>query len=370
MLVILGLSRPTLEHVATLVGVMGEERPVGRERPSKPDPRVLSEALDATEVVLGRGPDTAARWMVGPAIERPRSTLFVLRLVSPRGRRLEAFYKTIHPPRLRDRALADAWVESLRAGLRRSPEMLERLNERGAPEGIRAARVLAVDPESMTIITEGIAGQQVGNSMHRAVTPWGRLSALRVTKRVGRAIRLIEQLSSESTIEEPPWLSPMRFEQHVEEARERGILSEREAPRLRALMRELFDATLAGDDGTAYVHGDLTPTNVLRVRDGIGLIDFSWHPQPRAYDLAKFAVLLESVPFSPPGRRERLVGSLLEGYGDAGVTRSPGWRLVRLQQQLRIVMRLTRSRSRGGLSRGIARRALHGIREELGDRAR
>jgi tRNA A-37 threonylcarbamoyl transferase component Bud32 len=276
----------------------------------------------------------------------------------------EAVYKTVYPPGYGGPATFHRRARSLRDQLSRSPDLTERLHRRAVPRGIRPARVLAVDPDGLTLITERVPGTALGNSLHQAITPRGRASALSIAERIGRSVRLIESVAGEEEIEEPKLSLPV-VEEQIDAARDMNVLSDDESARLMVVMRGLYREARTGD-GVVYTHGDLTRTNVLRTDEGIALIDFSWRPQLRSYDLAKFAVLLESVPFRRPAWTASLIERAVEGYGDSEDSGSPGWRFVRLQQRLRVAMRLQRPSSRRRRShRRIAQRALAGIRSEL-----
>jgi tRNA A-37 threonylcarbamoyl transferase component Bud32 len=314
--------------------------------------------------LLGTKPRTIS-WVIGPRIDRPRSTIFLLRAIADSQVVGEAHYKSLYPPGFGGSVRFPDRAHLLHEELARSADMTQRLFAIASKEGIRPARVLVTDPDTLTLITERIVGRAVGSSLHRAVTPRAKAAALSIASRIGKAVRLIEETSHGMRIEGPR-LSMLAIGNQITTAHNRGILSRVESLRLQTLIEALYQLAKDTTGGLIYAHGDLTRTNILRTEGGIGLIDFSWRAQLRSYDLAKFTVLLESVPYFRRGWTVSLVESLIEGYGDPEATLSPGWRLVRLQQQLRIAMRMHHPSSQRSRShRLIGERAIAEIRKEL-----
>jgi tRNA A-37 threonylcarbamoyl transferase component Bud32 len=109
-------------------------------------------------------------------------------------------------------------------------------------------------------------------------------------------------------------------------------------------------------------HGDLSPGNVIIMKEGTGLIDFMWIPQFRGFDLSRFIHRLRYTTTSYRPWTSALTGAALEGYGDPDATTKPGWRFSEIQRLLATVQRLERKGEGGRRSAG---RALAEIRAGL-----
>jgi hypothetical protein len=329
------------------------------ERPAAPEPELLRRAA----VSVG-GPDNPAapdetRWETLRRIERPRSTLFLLRAHGGDGVQTDAYYKVSHPPPYAGER-RERWVATVRAGLARSIELERRLAALVAGEDIGFARALAVDPDALAVVTLAVTGEAMGKVWRHALTRGARARAVEPLILAGRAARLIEQCTTAPVEPEGPSQSAV-IDRRL--ARVDSILPPSTMQRLERRMVELESEMMSEPTPMVYCHGDFSSSNLLVDGDRIGLIDFTWPLRQRGFDLAHFAFRLEYDTAIPPALTAPLVDALIDGYGDPDVTRRPGYRFVRLSKLLKV---LEDQASWWGRRAGRARRARAEIEADLG----
>ncbi len=291
------------------------------ERPQRPDPVLLAEARRSLGPAVGE-------WQVLRREDRRRATVFELGASTKAGELLRCFYKEYHVGEGPE-APEGQWVRTTRDGLARSRRLAERLAALGREEGIDLALVLAVDPERLRIVTLGVDGTPIGRAFHGLRGVGHRLEARAAHRRVGRALRLLEEASvGEPGLEETAlWRSVALGSQG------NGALS----ASLEARVRELEEGLLAERHRLFYAHGDVNRSNVLVAADRVGLIDIGWLPRFRGFDVAAFTFRVEyDQPVRSPLATE-LVEAVLDGYGDPETQSSPGWQAVRLRLLVRLL---------------------------------
>jgi hypothetical protein len=319
-------------------------------RPSSPDPKVLWEALKSVAKISGLSDYRTLEWLVGERIERRSSTLFPLRMATPAGGAMRAFYKISHPRPHR--------VEAVRAGLARTQELSSSLMAPCDGEGIQPAPVLAADPGTLTVVTLALPGRPLGLTPRHVISRNRRQAALGIFRRIGKAIRLIE-LSGKPAVamrEDEQWGRTPRDLQRVEE-----LFSPREAAALGRRLKELYVAAAEGED-EVFSHGDMRHTNVLVSGEHIGLVDLQWQVRLRGFDLAYLAVRIEYETVAVRPWTSALVAALVGGYGDPEIRSSPSWRFYRLRRLIRRATHPVRGLAKG---RVTVQRARKELRAEL-----
>jgi len=324
-----------------------------RSRPEAPDPALLDRATEKAGVILGWGEREAVSWRVVDTIERPRSTIFRLASVGAAGEGAEIYYKVSHSP-IDSSPRRERWESTHAEGLSRTPALDERLAGLTAEEDITFSRALAVDPGTLTLVTLGVAGAPVGKVSRHFVTRARRDRLVAALRLAGRAARLIEDCA-------PPGIEPDRavlskaIERRTERAR--AVLPASTVEALRRRMFALDDEVLAQPGAMVYAHGDFSSSNILLRPDGIGLIDFTWSPRLRGFDVAHLAFRVAFETGASATRTDILVAALLAGYGDPGLADRPNWWAVRLPRLLKLVELGTRSgqvRHRRGAERAVS----------------
>jgi aminoglycoside phosphotransferase (APT) family kinase protein len=200
-------------------------------------------------------------------------------------------------------------------------------------EPIQFSRSLAVDAESLTIVTMGVSGVPFGGVARHLTTPTSRRRASRWMELTGRAARLIEECTTgdgDDREDERLELLARRVERVV------PWVSTEVADGLRRQVTHLYEQAIALEQPIIYTHGDFSPTNLL-VDAGIGLIDFEWVPRLRHFDLANLVFRLEFDTGLPVRMVKPMVSAALHGYGRPDVVATPNWRLHRISNLLKVV---------------------------------
>jgi len=271
-------------------------------------------------------------WQIRFRAERPRSTVFQIAAIPSSGPQVDVFYKVAKPPPYGEER-RERWERVVRGGLARSPDLERRLASLLEGEGIKFARALAVDPDSLTVVTLAVPGEALGKVWRRALPGRARARTLEVLTVAGRAAYLIEECTV-GTIEEDHSLSSV-IERRL--ARVRDVLSPSTFEGLERLMTDLAHEMTKTARPMVYSHGDFSSSNVL-VEDGrVGLIDFTWPLRQRGFDLAHFAFRLEYDTAAPAPFTAPMTEALVEGYGEPGVVDQPGYRFVRLSKLLKVI---------------------------------
>lgn len=326
------------------------------QRPETPSPELLDRARQALARRLSLDPGSV-RWKVGERMDRKRSTLFHLTLVSASSEAAAtAYYKTPYfPPEEQD----SRHLDRAREALVRSETLGSRFMELAGDSPISINVTIAFDEETLEVVTLGLEGEPMGNPLRFAFTGSGRRRAVDASAAVGEAIRFVESLPGPD-----PGPDVDRIWEETERKLEsvRPLLSEADRHRLGKRMGDLFQAATEGPSAVTLAHGDLSPGNVILMEEGIGLIDFMWIPQLKGFDLSRFIHRLRYTGLSFRPWTNALIEAVIDGYGDPDAPSRPGWRFSELQRLLATIQRLER-RGEGG--RRSAGRALDEIRTGL-----
>lgn len=329
-------------------------------RPNVPDPGLLREAGVSAAEFLRLGSSAVITWQIGERIDRPRSSVFPLKGLASTGHEVAAFYKVAHPPN-QTLEQPTAWETEHRQALTAGPGLEARLASLAEGKGIQVSQTLAVEPDSLILVTLAVAGTPLGRFSRQSLTAARRTRALDSVKRAGIAARLIEECSPHD-LEIPDRLRGLAVIQRRLD-RIRKSLSNDVMLDLESLMIELEQQAMSSPRPVVYSHGDFNTSNVLVTTEGIGLIDFSWLQRLRNSDVAHFAFRMEYEPWMSRSWASELVTSLIEGYGDHGLVGRPSWQFLRLSKLLRVVQR--GSGSSTARHRRLARRARAEIKATL-----
>lgn len=274
------------------------------------DPKVHADIIEAAfnryEHVAGtRLGSSIKRWRMD-RIERKRSTVY--RFTDPlTGLRL--YYKVFQDVRS-----APETPDSLGNRLARAQTLSDKLVDMTSGTAISAARVLAVNAERRTIVTLGVEGREIRRMTPRALIK-GRRMASSHAKLVGEACAHIERCSEDL----PVRFDWDRFHRQVDSRLGRSKIAQHEADQLRTLVMNSATELLA-EGNSIYVHGDLSPTNVLISNKGISLIDFSWFTGFKGYDVGLFIYRLRSREGLSTNRYAGRRQSVMTGYQEAAGT--------------------------------------------------
>lgn len=325
-------------------------------RPEIPSPDLLEKARLDLANRLGLDPGLL-HWKVGQRLDRKRSTLFQLALALPSGPVATAWYKTPYFP-ANDQD--SRHLDRMRDALIRSDEMGRQFMKRVGSLPVSVNVTLAFDDDSLEVMTLGLDGEPMGNPLRLYVTSRGRERALAACAAVGGAIRIVETLPHEGLTSELGriWQDTERKLESVG-----PLLADADRRSLERAIGELFESASREPNGVTLAHGDLSPGNVILMKDGItGLIDFMWIPQFRGFDLSRFIHRLRYTTASYRPWTSALSDAVLEGYGDRDAAAKPGWRFSEIQRLLATIQRLERKGEGGRRSAG---RALAEIRAGL-----
>jgi hypothetical protein len=316
-------------------------------RLASPDPSVLQRAVGALSATTAL---PAARWSVERRIDRPETVTFVIRAAVPVAAPAVLYYKVFYPWPDRRGPNLDLFTREIRDGLTHCETLQDRLAPMGAPEQIQPARVLAADPDRLTVVTLHIPGRPLGKAIRHALTAGRRRSSHHTYRQIGRAARLIEECADPQSEDDSAELD--RSLNLIDRLRDRKALHDRELDVLRDRMVDLYRRALAPGGSRSRVHGDLTSSNVLTRPGQIGLIDFTWPVRLRGHDVYRFVTTLERARPGIPKWIQALVGSVLEGYGDPEIVNSPSWAFKRAHG---LLADIARERCAAGCTSAIRR---------------
>ena len=181
---------------------MSEETNRLRDRPDAPDPRVLADAARSLAELGGGGDSGAITWDIRSRIERPRSTLFQVRAQSSQGGAVDAYYKVSKPPPYEGERRT-RWEGTVRSGLTRALVLDQRLAGLFEGEGLAFSRALAVEPDSLTVVTLAVPGRAMGKVWRHLLPGRSRVDAFEILRRAGRAAWLIEECTVEPVEVDP-----------------------------------------------------------------------------------------------------------------------------------------------------------------------
>ena len=289
-------------------------------------------------------------------MDRKRSTVFRLTLAGESGPTATAYYKA---PYFTAERQGSRNLERARTAILSSETMGTLFAEAATGTGISINETLALDPETLEVVTLGLEGRPFGIPLSHSFTRGRREEALATCRRVGRAARLVEALPAP---ESGPELE--RIWQETERKLEAVglLLPDADRRSLEQSLSELFETATGDPVGVTVAHGDLSPDNLIMMKNGTGLIDFMWIPQLRGFDLSRFVHRLRYTTPSSDRWARSLTDAVLEGYGDSTAPSQPGWRFTEMQSLLGTIQHLER---KGEGSRRSAGRALAEIRAGL-----
>jgi hypothetical protein len=326
-------------------------------RPEEPSPALLDHARVEAARLLSFDP-ALLRWPVGNRVDRKRSTLFPLALIEHGGNRVvaTAFFKASYfPPEEQE----SRHLGRVREALVRSDEMGRRFMDLVGDAPIKINVTLALDEESLQVVTLGLEGKPMGHPLRHSVGSTRRRHALETCAAVGKAIGIVEAI---------PRVDRDGDIARIWEDTERKIhsvapmLDTGDVRSLERAMAELYAEAILESNAIIVAHGDLSTGNVIMMEEGTGLIDFGWIAQLRGFDLSRFVHRLRYTTPSYGPWTDQLIAAVLDGYGDADAPSRPGWRFSEMQRLLATVQRLDR---RGEGSRRVATKALDEIRAGL-----
>jgi hypothetical protein len=303
---------------------------VASTRPDAPDQAMLEEASARLSQRLGFLVGTS--WKVLDRFDRPRSTVFKLQNVSPEHE-VQIFYKAY--------VISESHSIPRSARIQRHREAFAVETQLGntlrlalARESIRFDEPLALDPQKLVAVRTAVPGRQLGKALTFAVPGRQRLGR-QVYRQVGQALRIIEQVGSIRA-------TPDSFDIGREALRNvdssAPYLSPSQRTRIEGLLA-LYSEAIDSNEALAWTHGDISPTNILQNREGIGIIDFTWSPKPRFSDVARLIARLEME--SPRSRRwtASMCAEVMRGFGVDPAGPGAAWYFARLDTAIRAIRR-------------------------------
>jgi Phosphotransferase enzyme family len=326
------------------------------QRPDAPSPTLLDQARAslASRLLLNAG---SLRWRPGRRVDRKRSTLFPLTLVSGSSPVATAWYKKVYFPGEKQ---SSKNLPRARAAILSSEAMGAAFQERAEPSAIHTNITLSLEPETLEVITLGLEGPPLGNPIRHYVTRPRRETALRTCADVGRAVAILEKMGDGDP---KPGLERVWHETERKLVSVSPMITDKEFKALEASLSSLFEEAISEPAGITLAHGDLGPGNVIVMSSGTGIIDFMWVPQLRGFDLSRFVHRLRYTTPSYQPWITALTEATVEGYGDPHAASRPGWRFSELQRLLATVQLLDK-KGEGG--RRAVGRALDEIRAGIG----
>lgn len=294
--------------------------------------------------------EAAVSWSFGRPLRRPHSHLLPVTAELGNEHRVAAWYKVAFVPRRRDGALDSVWLHQAREGIERGRRAAEALRLRYAQDPpadppLILPTILAAEADALRTLMAAVPGRPLGRML--GLAPRRLLNLRRTFLRIGAAVRALEGL-----VDDPPGLEATaagaRLAGALRLAIDRGALPAAARADVEAHIERLASALdTAGE--AAYVHGDLSGSNILlRTDGGVGFIDLDWRPRPRAFDLATYSVRLQMEAPRVDRLTIAVLEALLHGYGARAVA-SPGFLLERSQRWLRLLGEgVVNARSRSG----------------------
>ena len=295
-------------------------------RPARPNEALLADA--AAELRRLQSLSVTPEWVVIDRQERKRSTLFGLEATHEAGR-TRAFYKVdVLPPARADPVRRLERVARLRDSLAFEQQVGEDLSAALERDGVSCDRPLAVDVERLSAVRLEVVGRPLGRSI-RYLRPGGRRLGLDVYRKIGRAIRVVEQQTQ-------PLAQPLDHQELERRLNDHLTAASRElSAELRARVQDHANHLILNLDletATVWGHGDMSPSNVLVDARHVGLIDFSWRRYLAGESLAYFVARLGVEPKSPEWWRRSVRRAVLSGYGADDVA---SWQMSYLFRLLR-----------------------------------
>lgn len=273
--------------------------------PPMPDMEICPEILDVALEKLSRiGVSSAARsldeWTIVRR-ESERSTVYRL-TDSTSGTTL--FYKVLPATRYEH-------SDSLSNRLSRTESLTNQLLDVTSGTSVSPAPVLAADAHRRTVVTLGVEGRDIRGGILRGLLP-GRSLSSRQAALIGEGCAHIERCSEDQEV----IFDLERFTRQVEKRLTRAQTDSRVKDHVRSQLNGAASDLLARRV-PVYIHGDLSPTNIIVSGSSVYLIDFSWFSGFPGYDLGLFSYRLRAMDKILWGRGPRLRESLMTAYRSA-----------------------------------------------------
>jgi len=309
--------------------------------PRRPPADLLAEASRRL-AASHRVPEVAVRWRFQSPLLRPHSHLLPATADLGDGRTVACWYKVAFVPNSVEGTPDAGWVEQTRNGILRSQRAAEALERdrtdarNGTPDvtsTLVLPTILGAQPDLLRVFMTSVPGHPLGKALNPS--PKRLLTLRRTFRRIGAAVRRLETLVDEA----PPVESTGARERAVGAfelaLRTQGLPAEA-APDIETRLDKLA-STLAREESGAWVHGDLSGSNVLlRHGGGIGLVDLDWRARPCGFDLATYGVRLQLERPRIDRLTSTCLDALLAGYG-GGIRTRAGFLLERSQRWLRLL---------------------------------
>jgi hypothetical protein len=300
------------------------------------------------------GSAAVSRVKVSPRPRRPYSSLAHIELEFP-DRCWTGYIKVARPsPTLEGHTL------DLSVQLTKEFDVLCRLQ---ASRNLQVVRPVAVYPDLAALVTEEVAGRDLGEELKHQLSRGLRRPNLagmqEICDRCGKWLRAFQALTAQAG--EPAFSLPeMReyIDRRLRKLTGNGWLGFSELRRQRLL--RLFDSRAArvsvADRRVSGVHGDFGPGNVLVERDAMFVLDFSMYTRGSVYhDVTHFYHHLHLLAFHPRFSRgvgQQLGRAFLSGYEPGLSPAADVFVLFRIQHVLCQLSRLSTTREETWLSRG------------------
>ncbi|MGE5815001.1 MAG: phosphotransferase [Acidobacteriota bacterium] len=266
----------------------------------------------------------------GQLIRRPFSDVLRARVITARGEQV-VYCKTFRSP-----AGDPTSFERLRFRVEREFRETARAYQAFAGQpGFAPLEPVALYPDLLALVTKEVDGEPFSDLLARTSRRWSRgdlQEAVRAAALIGQWLRTYQLAPAE-----PQRLSITDLREYVDSrlARlERERVAGFAVGRREQIVQE-FDAwasRLESSDLDALpVHADFCPENILVHKGAISVIDFAMAKRGlRHLDLSHLLIHLD-FRRGRTWKQDSLAAirrSLLDGFGDPGVTESPGFRLA------------------------------------------
>lgn len=231
--------------------------------------------------------DSPVRWKVGRPIQRDWSVVVPLR-ARTRGDTVSLYVKQSRLSPVDDTVSASERADRQAAALATEATIGSREFATLEGAGVPVDRWFYLDPDTGTGVRLAVPGQPLRQWLAWSITR-SRGQIETVGRALGRATAAIEVTApgaSSVDTDQAQWA----LEQRLDRRRARMSLDDA-ALAQRAI--SAWSQHAACEVSYGYAHGDVSATNVLVRRGHVGLIDASWQPEPRGFDIVDLCHRLE-----------------------------------------------------------------------------